>query len=132
MDVQALGWKDRAEVLIPELLAGEEAFPTPRDMLWELLVAVRKAFADGEVDFVRRGFDYASICLHSAEPEEFNPAAIGFFCKLAGDEKGLPLEAFASFLAPADFEQLSGLFEFHLGTETTARLRWLMTGAGRQ
>lgn len=86
---------------------------TARGLIWDLLARMETAPSS---DVVRRTFDFILSCAASDDPELYNPAMIGFVCKVAyGPDAPLTLDELSARLPAAVLNDWRELLMHHYG-----------------
>lgn len=130
-------WIVRAKELVPEFVDlrnqsvrggffGETG--TARGLIWDLLEAVKK---DTSAETLDRVFAYILYCVRSEIAELYNPAAIGFLCRVAGPDAPLSFHELAARLSEDDLADISPLFEHHYGSDGLAQIQASKAGRGK-
>ncbi|MBO9464457.1 hypothetical protein J7443_04370 [Tropicibacter sp. R15_0] len=114
---------------------------TPRGLIWDLTA---KLGENATEEFKLRAFQFAERCAKSDEPELYNPALIGFYCKVAwskekeghnyecGPEKSrMSLDELAAYMSLDMIENDEQLFSLHYGKTGYQQLVAAKTGKRR-
>ncbi|MGI4789530.1 MAG: DUF7674 family protein [Janthinobacterium lividum] len=115
-------WQQKALALFPDLqLDIEEDGANIYTLFFELLPRCETAHVEGDIEELKKIYDFAEWCSQQEEKDLWNAAGVAFYEHLVDDP--LMLEQLPFWVSDKVFEQVSGLLEWRMGSEAFALLK---------